>query len=135
MVIYLAISLHCMTMVHNTFDLEKDIKFMKDCRTVFNEVNKDGYTYDLIVNRKIKYVDEILNKETKYDNEIDVVVKEFDNNPIKTLSLLGAFHYIANKPKNDYDLICGVERLKPLFSKEELQEGLKHFKLHGKEIK
>ncbi|GAG29381.1 unnamed protein product, partial [marine sediment metagenome] len=96
----------------------------------FNEVNEDKYTYDLIPNVRMFFVDETLRSPSKYDSEINDALKEFKKRTLKQLSLFVTFHYFNEncKSTNDEELLEHVRKIKPLFSKKELMKALEDFK-------
>lgn len=113
-----------------SFDLNDDIRFMEDSRMILKEPDLSGFGSRLLPNLEMKYVNESIEEYTKYDGYMDQVVDEFKIRPAKSLALIATFMYVSEtqKPKNDEEFMELVSKIKPMFSKWELEGSLNEYK-------
>ncbi len=113
-------------------ELSNDVNFLVLSRLVTKEDDPNGYGSHYKINDLIEMARNICQEEKEYDEKLRRVVMTFSGLSAKTLGLITTLKHVYDRESNrpDYDdnkLIQIVHRLKPQFTKEEIESKWKRY--------
>jgi uncharacterized protein YwgA len=113
-----------------SFELGEDLRDMENSHIILKEPDPSDFGFRFLPNLEMKYVQDVIKEYTEYDGKMERVIDEFKMKPAKYLALISTFMYVddTQKPKDDQEQIELVSKIKPMFSKWELEGALNEYK-------
>jgi uncharacterized protein YwgA len=106
-----------------SFELTDDIHFLEESKMIIRKPGDDGFGFRLIPDSTNEKVNAILSKKKDAYKEIDALLNKFNSYSAKDLGLLTTFVFLKDELEmnNEVCLIETVKKLKPMFTRKELE--------------